>query len=245
MNVPLEAKVPSPQTTLVILLGASAWPLSPEFQSSEAFANAARRLKAYFLNPRPFGLPSENLLDLFDSDKSADELDVQISQYLEQRLVTMRKAGNEARDLIVYFIGHGGFVGRDADLYLAIRHTRMDNPRVSGMHMLSLADTLTEKARYLRRIVILDCCFAAAAFSAFQSGPDEVALQKTVTAFLVNSKSVGFPTRGTSLLCSSSHKSPSLLLPDNSSTMFTKAFLDGYGSALWDAECSQADCPFP
>jgi len=92
--------------------------------------------------------------------------------------------------------------------------------------MLSLADTLTEKARYLRRILILDCCFAAAAFAAFQSGPDQVAIQQTVTAFLVTSKSVGFPTRGTSLLCSSSHKAPSLLLPDNSSTMFTKALLD-------------------
>ncbi len=54
-----EAKDPSPQTTLVILLGASAWPLSSEFQGSEAFARAARRLKAYFLNPRSFGLPRE------------------------------------------------------------------------------------------------------------------------------------------------------------------------------------------
>ena len=226
MNVPREAKDPSPQTTLVILLGASAWPFYPEFQSSEAFANAARRLKAYFLNPRPFGLPEENVLDLFDSEKSADEQDERIGQYLEQRLVAMRNAGSEARDLIVYFIGHGGFVGHDADLYLAIRRTRMTNPRISGIHMHALADTLREKARHLRRIVILDCCFSAAAFSAFQSAPDQVAVQKTVTAFLVDSKSTGFPTRGTSLLCSSNQKSPSLLLPNNSSTMFTKAFLD-------------------
>ena len=226
MSLPREAKSPSPQTTLVILLGASTWPLSPEFQSSEAFAKAALRLKAYLLNPQLFGLPEENLLDLFDSEKSADELDEQIGQYLEQRLATMKEAGNEARDLMVYFIGHGGFVGHDADYYLATRRTRMSNPRVSGIHILALADTLIEKARYLRRIIILDCCFAAAAFSAFQSGPDEVAVQKTITAFLVNSKSVGFPARGTSLLCSSNQKSPSLLLPDNSSTLFTKAFLD-------------------
>src|SRR2546426_12464604 len=107
MNVPLEAKVPSPQTTLVILLGASAWPFSPEFQSSEAFANAARRLKAYFLNPRPFGLPAENLLDLFDADQSADELDVAIGQFLQQRLATMKTTSNAARDVLLYFIGHG------------------------------------------------------------------------------------------------------------------------------------------
>ncbi len=47
----MEAQAPSPQTTLLILLGASEWPFSPEFQSSQAFANAARGLKAYFLSP--------------------------------------------------------------------------------------------------------------------------------------------------------------------------------------------------
>ena len=82
----MEVQAPSPQTTLLILLGASAWPFMPEFQHSEAFANAARRLKAYFLNPRPFGLPAENLLDLFDSEKSADELDV-VGQRMSENLV--------------------------------------------------------------------------------------------------------------------------------------------------------------
>src|SRR5260370_3759050 len=95
------------------------------------------------------------------------------------------------------------------------------------MQMLSLADTLTERARHLRRIIILDCSFAAAASSAFEAGPDQVAIEKTVDAFQVRYKAVvGFPTKGTTLLWSSSHKSPSLLLPDGSSTMFTKAFLD-------------------
>ncbi len=169
---------PSPQTTLLILLGASEWPFSPEFQSSGAFANAARRVKAYFLNLRPF-------------------------EFLQQRMAVMKAMGNPARDLLLYFIGHGGFVGRDADFYLAIRRTRMESPRASGIDMMSLADTLTERARHLRRIIILDCCFAAAAFSAFQAGPDQVALEKTVDAFKVNQKAVGFPTKGTTLLCSS------------------------------------------
>src|SRR6266550_2744695 len=128
----MGVQVPSPQTTLLVLLGASAWPFSPEFQSSEAFANAARRLKAYFLNPRSFGLPPENLLDLFDADKSPDELDVSMGQFLEQRLTAMKTAGTPAKDLLLYFVGHGGFVGHDHDFYLAIRRTRMDNPLVSG-----------------------------------------------------------------------------------------------------------------
>jgi hypothetical protein len=222
----MQVQAPSPQTTLVILLGASTWPFSPEFQSSEAFANAARRLKAYFLNPQPFGLPAENLLDLFDANNSADELDLAIERFLQQRIATMKTTGNAARDLLVYFIGHGGFVGRDSDFYLAIRRTRMENPRASGLQVMSLADTLIEQARHLRRIIVLDCCFAAAAFSAFQSGPAQIAMEKTVDAFEVGQKVSGFPAKGTTLLCSSNHKSPSLLLPDGSSTMFTKAFLD-------------------
>lgn len=189
----MEAQVPSAQTTLLILLGASAWPLFPEFQSSGAFANAARGLKAYFLDPQQFGLPTENLLDLFDSNRSPDELDVEIGQFLERRITTMKATGKATRDVLLYFAGHGGFVGRDSDFYLAIQRTRADNPRASGLQMIALADTLTEKARHLRCIIILDCCFAAAAFSAFQAGPAQVAIEKTRDAFEVSGKGVGFP----------------------------------------------------
>src|SRR5258708_3690820 len=144
----------------------------------------------------------------------------------------MEATGHPARDLLVYFVGHGGFVGRDSDFYLAIRLTREENPRASGIPMLSLADTLTEKARQLRRIIVLDCCFAAAAFSAFQTGPAQVAIEKAVDAFEVRQRRVGFPAKGTALLCSSSQKTPSLLLPDGSSTMFTKAFLEALAEGL-------------
>ena len=166
------------------------------------------------------------MLDLFDSEKSTDEQDVVIGQFLEERSNAFKMTGSAAKDLVVYFIGHGGFVGRDADFYLAIRRTRMDNPRASSLPVMALADTLAERARHMRRIIILDCCFATAAFSAFQSGPAQVALEKTVDAFEVGQKVIGFPTKGTTLLCSSGHKSPSLILPDGSSTMFTKSFLD-------------------
>src|SRR2546421_301388 len=122
----MTAVLPSPKTTLTILLGASEWPHFTEFKSSKAFTNAAQGLKDYFLDPQQFGLPPENLLDLFDSDGNADELDVAVGQFLEQRIATMREANNAAKDLLLYFVGHGGFVGRDSDFYLAIRRTRMD-----------------------------------------------------------------------------------------------------------------------
>jgi hypothetical protein len=226
----MEEKDPTPQTTLLILLGASEWPSSPHFQSSEAsvskaFANAAQGVRDYFCNPQPFGLPTENLLDLFDSGKGASELDQQIEQFLKQRLADMTARGSAGRDLLLYFIGHGGFAGDDHDYYLAIRSTG-GNLLASGLGVKALAYTVKEEARHLRRIIILDCCFAAAAFHSFQGASDQVAIEKTIDAFRGGRKAEGLPKKGTTLFCSSNQKSPSQILANYSSTMFTKAFLD-------------------
>lgn len=90
----MPQKDPSPQTTLVVLLGASQWPLFPEFPSSKAFANSASHLKTYLLNPRQFGLSAENVLDLFDADQSADDIDSAICDFLDQRTTKMKASGN-------------------------------------------------------------------------------------------------------------------------------------------------------
>ena len=221
----MSAEAPSPPTTLVVLLGASEWPFSPEFQRSEAFDNSARGIIEYCLLPSAFGLPRDNLLNLFDSDKSADDIDIEIEQFLAERISRMKEIGPAARDLLVYFVGHGGFAG-DNEYYLAIRRTRASNPAASSILVTALARTLKENARFLRRIVILDCCFAASAFRAFQSAPTQAAIRQTLDAFEVPGVGVGFPVRGTSLLCSSRHNKPSLLLPDGSATMFSKALLE-------------------
>ena len=217
---------PSPQTTLAILLGASQWPHCLEFQHSHAFSNSAQRLKTYLLDPRQFGVSPINILDLFDVNQSADDIDRSIGDFLDRRLVEMRASGSAARDLLVYYVGHGGFVGSQAEYFLAIRRTRSDNLRASSIGIASLADTLKEKARRLRRIVILDCCFAAAAFHSFQSAPGQVALQQTVDAFKEKSEGTGYPQRGTTLFCSSGPKVPSRISQNGHHTIFTDALLN-------------------
>src|SRR2546429_3881566 len=102
----MTAVLPSPKTTLVILLGASRWPFSPEFQDSKAFLNSTMELREYFLNPSQFGLPPENLLNLFNSNQSSDDIDGEIGLFLEKRTAEMKQAGEVARDLLVYFVGH-------------------------------------------------------------------------------------------------------------------------------------------
>ena len=218
---------PSPNTTLVILLGASAWPRSPELDASIAFANAANDLKAYFLDPQNFHLPQENLLDLFDSDYYADAMDEEIAQFLHRHIVEKKaKSGSVAKDVLVYFIGHGGIPEGDSDLYLTIRRTRKENPKGSSIEIGNLAKTLKDRARFQRRMVILDCCFAASAVRFFQgSGPMDVLRTQAVGVFEEQDKGVGFPGRGTALLCSSSSKVRSRFSPDETSTYFTQAFL--------------------
>ena len=214
---------PTPQTTLVILLGASEWPDSPDFPGSKAFANVAGNFRAYLLNPQHFGLPEENFLDLFDTEHGPEKIDQAIRQFLDQRTLALQQAGKPPRDLLFYFVGHGGFWGRHSEYYLAVRRTSSDRPYVSGIRMESLATALTDKARYLRRLIILDCCYAAAAFTAFQAeGPAQVAVRQAVDVFKEKAKRVG---KGTSLLCSSGKKVTSLLTPDRTSTMFSKALL--------------------
>jgi hypothetical protein len=87
----MDEHAPSPHTTLAILFGASAWPDSPDFHGSAAFANVARDFRAYLLNPQQFGLPEENFLDLFDTEQGPHEIDRAIRTFLDQRTAAMRQ----------------------------------------------------------------------------------------------------------------------------------------------------------
>jgi eukaryotic-like serine/threonine-protein kinase len=219
----MDEHAPSPHTTLAILLGASAWLDSPDFHGSEAFANVARDFRAYLLNSQHFGLPEENFLDLFDTEQGPDKIDRAIRLFLDQRTLGMQQAGKAPRDLLFYFVGHGGFAGRHSEYYLAVRCTSSEYPLASGIRIESLATTLTDRARHLRRFIILDCCYAAAAFTEFQAeGPAKAAVRQAVDAFTDRARRIG---KGTSLLCSSGKKVTSLLTPDRTSTMFSKALL--------------------
>ncbi len=217
---------PTAPTTLVILLGASAWPHSPGFQPSQAFVHAAQGFRDYVLDPHGFGLPTANLFDQFDAQTSASDQLEMLGSFLEERTQALKRANQTVRDVLVYFVGHGGFAGPSADFYLMHRRANASSLRASGMAIDALAEVLREKARQTRRYLLLDCCFAAAAFRSFQGGPDQTAITKTLDAFHVQARSSGFPRKGTVLLCSSDQKSPSLLLPDESCTMFSHALLD-------------------
>ncbi len=212
------------RSTLVIMLGAHEWPQSPDFGSSEAFTRSAHDLELYFLNDKGFGLPRENLLNLFDTDKGPNGVDMEISAFLDKRAKKGNGSGVRVDNLLFYYIGHGGFVDSNKDLFLAIKSTRVKNQEVSAVRIQSLAKTIKEGARWLRRFIILDCCFAASAVSFFQSAGKDVVKKQTLDAFEES------PKRGAALLCSSAAGLPSVIPEGGDRTMFTGALLHVLGN---------------
>ena len=173
------------------------------------------RLKSYFLDSEGFGLPQRNLLDLFDSDAPPSVLDGKIANFLKTH---SEKESQHLRpqDVVIYYVGHGGFSGSGSDYYLALRDTSAGREYITSYPIKSLATNLNENARHLRRYIILDSCFSAAAYTSFMSGggPLEAACLKTREEF---------PSRGTALLCASGPRDPAKVLPNQEFTMFSGA----------------------
>jgi hypothetical protein len=207
----------SPATTLAILLGASRWPTSPNLIPSESFANSARDIEAYLVGGENFSLPRNNLLKLFDSQKPPNEIARTITRFLRDSLKRLKTGGCPGRDVIIYYLGHGGFIGPNRDYFLAIHSTIQNQEGISSIRMADLARVLVEEATHLRRYLILDCCFAASAYREFQSAPLQVAREKTLDSF---------PNIGTALLCSSGPRDPSIAPEGEAYTMFSGALLD-------------------
>ncbi|MDM8548776.1 toll/interleukin-1 receptor domain-containing protein [Desulfobacterales bacterium HSG2] len=202
--------------TFAIILGAKEWPKYPKlnFDNPSALSNPARDIEEYFLDEKGFNLPRDNLLNLFDCDWNPSIIDEEIINFLDN---CMSKIEENVKDdcnfcnFIFYYIGHGGFFNNDKDFYLAIRDTNEKNPYSSGIRLKSLATTIKNNARYMRRYIILDCCFSGACVSDFQAGA------RIFEAFKDS------PHAGTTVLCSSSSGTKSSILENEDYTIFSKA----------------------
>ena len=215
-----------PQTTLAIVLGASDFPRSPNLHGGEIFAQSATGFAAFLMAPDGFGLPNDNLLNLFDSPLSPDDIDDAVGEFLDLRREQLSDRGAPAKDVIVYYVGHGGFTRKDKKYYLATRTTRQEAEGASSIRMSDFATTLTEHARELRRYLILDCCFAATAFIEFQSGIADATRRKTLDEF---------PERGTAMLCASSSQDFALAPRSLRRTMFSDALLTVLATGIPEA----------
>jgi hypothetical protein len=195
--------------TGLIILGASEFPLSNNFQSSNAFLEAKTRIKKYFTDLDGLALDKTFILDLFNSDEGADPTDIAIGDFIG------RLRQQNVMDLFIYYVGHGSFSPGDRGFFFAIKKTRDDSLSVSSITLRSLAGKISRLAVDLRTYFIIDCCFSAQAGIGFMADTNNIIGQQVLEEY---------PTKGVTLLCSSSKDLPSLIIEERNVTMFSESF---------------------
>jgi len=167
-------------------------------------------MREYLLGSQGLGLETGQVLDLFDVDAPGSEIDARIAAFLVHHYGGPKRQAQGISDLIVYYVGHGGFTGPAHDYYLATRYTRQGGEASGSLRMEDLARTLRRDAPTARRYLILDACFAGAAYKYFQgSGTDAIlrmTVSKTAELLPLEEESLGpdLPRAGTALLCAAS-----------------------------------------
>jgi putative nucleotidyltransferase with HDIG domain len=197
-----------------IVLGASRFKKSPVLDRT-SFCSSAADFVSYLLDPDLLALQSENLLNLFDSECSPGDQLERICDFLDAYL---RRSGSGTKDIILFYVGHGGFTAVNKEYFLAIAGTKEGLEGASAIRISDLSSVLRDHARWGRKYLILDCCFAASAFSQFQSsGLVEAISTQTLEPL---------PRSGTALLCSSGSRQVSLAPNGERYTMFSSALIE-------------------
>lgn len=219
----------NPETTLVILLGASSWPRT-HLDGGPSFSNSANDLRDYFLDPKGFALPPANLKNLFDEPNSPTEVLEEVSDFLEQTVMKGR-----FHDLILYYVGHGFFPPNKNDLFLALKNSHTERFHTS-LKVEDLAEVVRNHTRHMRRYVLLDCCYAGNASTIFQSSANQRAGRRTQDAF----------RQGTVVFCSSNKNEVSKAPKFTRHTMFSGSLLQvlQQGSPDFPAKLTMADVDF-
>lgn len=207
---------PSPQQTLAVLLGASSFRHASSLAQGRAFYKSAEDFRDYLIAEDGLGLPCDNLNWLFDDSRSPSDQLQDIGSFLERRSAELKNGGTPPKDLIVFYVGHGLFSESDQAYCLAIRGLDERSKGLTSIRVSDLASIIKSQARFLRKFLILDCCFSAAAYKEFQSGPIQAGRVKLLDEF---------PRRGTTLLCSSSAQDVSVAPEGLAHTMFSDSLL--------------------
>lgn len=201
-----------PDVTLTIILGVSKCPRALKLQPLPQCLNSATDFELYLRSS--LGIPSDNIINLFDSGAAAPDQLEQIEDWLAQRI--SRSAPISPTDLLVYYTGHGGFARNDQSYFLAVQKTRDGSEGATSIRYVDLASSVKRYAGALRKYLILDCCFAAAAILKTQTDISDLIIQRVEDEL---------PPSGTAYLCSSAAKLVSVAPPGERHTMFSGALL--------------------
>ena len=209
---------PTPDTTFVVILGASRYPRDEKL-SNEQFLRSAMAVRQYFESPDGFALPPDNLLWLFDSPEAPSDIDGSVRDFLQ--LATRRDETRLPRDVIVYYIGHG-FFDDQKSYFLALHNLRPDAPD-SNYRFKALQLAIKAEARHARKYLILDACYSGAASREWMSPMADAQLVMNEVA---QEAKDDLPHKGTALLCAASRDDPARAPAKAEFTMFSGALID-------------------
>jgi putative nucleotidyltransferase with HDIG domain len=196
-----------------VILGAARFKKTPSLDRA-SFSSSAQDFVSYLLDKHLFALPEPALLNLFDSHLPPGDQLEQICDFLD---AFRGGADDEGGDIILYYVGHGGFVGMNKEYFLAVATTKDGFEGSTAIRIGDLSSALRDHAGKARKYLILDCCFAASAFAEFQdSGLSAVISSQTLEPL---------PPKGTALLCSSGSRQVSLSPSSESHTLFSGALM--------------------
>jgi hypothetical protein len=208
------------QRALAIVLGAREFPKATSLElHGTRFSNSASAFRKYLI--QQLGIPRRNVLDLFDDASSPDQILVKLKDFLDRRTEELKST--PLQDLLFYYVGHGFLEGRGiSDLHLAIRETDIDGLSYTALDLRSLANLIRSRARFVRRYLILDCCYGAAASRAWSQadGPAGIAMRNALDLFPPES-----PTRGTAILSAAESDKEANALGKRELTAFSDGLL--------------------
>ncbi|MCX4695504.1 caspase family protein [Streptomyces sp. NBC_01408] len=164
----MEAKLSDPSRSAAVIVGTSEQSTGSSFYSLPAVASNVSRLSALLRNPDIWGLPQDRCTDLLNT--SRDEFFTTVGNALKAATDTV----------VIYFAGHGMLHPSTNELYLCLPGARKQGDyNTSAIRYADLQTTLREPQYHVpRKVVILDCCYAAKAFGGM-GGNDEFDAQVT------------------------------------------------------------------
>jgi hypothetical protein len=193
-----------------LILGAGEFPqLLPGQEPSEAFRNSAHGIAQYFRSQAEVPI-AYRVESLFDSSLNV------IAQ--AEEIESLLKKNSDTTDLIIYYVGHGGFVG-GREYYLALRGTQRKLDHLTCLRMSSLSAIINRAFSDRRLFIILDCCFAGTAVNEWQSISS---LGRAIEARTFE----GLPAHGTALLVAASKDDPAITPHGRPYTMFCECLLE-------------------
>ena len=197
-----------------IVLGAAIFKKTPSLDRA-GFSSSAEDFVSYLLDEHLFALPAANLLNLFGCEMAPGNQLERICDFLD---AFRDESDDESNDILLYYVGHGGFVGLNKEYFLAVAATKEGFEGSTAIRGGDLSSGLRDHAGRARKYLILDCCFAAAAFTQFQD--------PGLSALISSQTLDPLPPRGTSLLCSSGARQISLAPSGHSHTQFSGALME-------------------